>query len=477
MSRLKILLLNPPGKRIYVRDYYCSKVSKAQYLYHPLDLLMLSGTLHTRHDIRVIDAMTQGWTPQTAQKAIRAFHPDVILFLTGVVSFPEDFLFVSNLQSELNCVCIASGELFLESPEKQLADIPFLNGAVLDFTSASILELLERIEPGHGFHQGKPIRDIVYRSIDGRIVDGSAPREVGGEYEIAIPRHELFPNQNYRYPFVRRFPFATILTDFGCAYHCRFCAIGQLGFKLRTIPNVIEELDRIRHLGFRDLYIDDQTFGADRERTEVLLETMIRREYPMGFICFSRADVIDPPLLKLMKRAHCHTIAIGVESSNDANLDAAHKGVSAARIRDAVSWCRAAGIRTVGTFVVGLPGMTVSEAETIGQYAVRIGLDFASFNVPVPRPGTGLRAEAIRNGWIRDILEPMDQSGSYAVMGNDHMSAEEVMFYRNQASRHFYLRPGYLLHRVLQIRTVYELKSHLREMLFLAFPKHFEKRH
>ncbi len=474
---MRVLLLNPPGRRIYVRDYYCSKVSKAQYLYHPLDLLMLSGTLHVRHEILVIDAMTTGWTAQSTRTAIQTYGPDAVIFLTGVVSFPEDFAFVSELRQTLGCACIATGELFLERPAERLATIPFLDAALLDFTSRSVLELLDRWAPGAGFMDGEPIPDVVYRTGSDTIINGEAPRWNGGEYTIDIPRHEMFPNQSYRYPFVRRFPFATVLTDFGCMHHCRFCAIGQLGFKLRSIPNVIEELDRIRQLGFRDLYIDDQTFGADRGRTERLLEEMIRRDYRMGFICFSRADVIEPGLLKLMKRAGCHTIALGVESTDDANLDAAHKGLSAARIRDAVRWCRSEGIRTVGTFVVGLPGMTKQEATTIGQYAASIGLDFASFNVPVPRPGTGLREDAIRNGWIPDRLEPMDQSGSYAVMGNEHMRADEALYYRNQASRRFYIRTGYLVHRLTQIRTWYELKSHLREMLYLAFPGHFEQRH
>ena len=41
----KVLLLNPPGTRPYLRDYYCSKVAKADYIYEPVDLLMLSGML------------------------------------------------------------------------------------------------------------------------------------------------------------------------------------------------------------------------------------------------------------------------------------------------------------------------------------------------------------------------------------------------------------------------------------------------
>lgn len=33
----KILLLNPPRTKNYIRDYYCSKTSKSGYSYTPVD--------------------------------------------------------------------------------------------------------------------------------------------------------------------------------------------------------------------------------------------------------------------------------------------------------------------------------------------------------------------------------------------------------------------------------------------------------
>ena len=42
---MRVLLLNPPGRGIYIRDYFCSKTTKSNYLFHPIDLVMLSGTV------------------------------------------------------------------------------------------------------------------------------------------------------------------------------------------------------------------------------------------------------------------------------------------------------------------------------------------------------------------------------------------------------------------------------------------------
>lgn len=476
MVRRKVLLLNPPGSRIFIRDYYCSKVSKARYLYHPVDLLMLSGTLAEHHDVRVMDGMLDGWTAHEVIRSIRSFRPDVIVFLTGVVSFIEDLQFIREVKNLHPCVAVASGELFLEDGPEMLAKLPDVDAAILDFTDSGILDLLERIDHPGSLADGPEIANIIYRNGDSVI--GSHIRiSHGSEFELAIPRHDLFPNDRYRYPFVRRFPFATVLTDFGCPFKCDFCAINRLGFKKRTVDNVLDELDTIKALGFKDIYFDDQTFGADRRRTEQLLDAMIDREYNLGFICFTRADVVDRDLLRLMRRAGCHTVVFGVEAVGDEALKCAKKDLTIERVRDAVGWCRILGIRTVGTFIVGLPGMTAGDAASVGDFAVNLGLDFASFNVPAPRPGTGLRRLALKNGWIDGELSEMDQSGSYAVMGNEYMSADEVAFYRNQASKRFYFRFGYIFRRLAGIRTWYEFKSHVQEGVDLLTPSRFVSRH
>ncbi|MGB3977283.1 MAG: B12-binding domain-containing radical SAM protein [bacterium] len=476
MKRRRVLLLNPPGFQIYIRDYYCSKVSKAKYIYHPVDLLMLSGIVAEHHDIYVLDGIIDGWTHYNAMRSIRSFRPDVIIFLTGVASFKEDMQFIGELKRLMPFVSVASGELFLEGPRERLSAMPLVDATVLDFTEMSILDLIDRVgEPGV-LEEGPPIRNIVYRSRDKIIGENDLVR-TGVDFEIPIPRHDLFPNDRYRYPFVRDFPFATVLTDFGCPFTCEFCAISRLGYKKRSIDNVLQELDFIKALGFRDIYFDDQTFGADRSRIEKLLNAMIERRYGFGFISFTRADIVDLDFLKLLKAAGCHSLVFGIEGSGDRNLESIQKGLTIDVVRQAISWCRKLGIRTIGTFIVGLPGMTVEEAANIGSFAADLNLDFASFNVPAPRPGTGLRKRALEEGWIQEDLMEMDQSGSYAVMGNEFMTAEQVEFYRQQASKTFYFRFSYLLRRFLNIRAWYEVKSHLTEGLDLLLPKTFVKKH
>ena len=59
------MLFNPPGDKIYIRDYYCSKVSKAYYYPQPVDLLIQSAYFpEDEYDITVIDAIAEKKTEE-----------------------------------------------------------------------------------------------------------------------------------------------------------------------------------------------------------------------------------------------------------------------------------------------------------------------------------------------------------------------------------------------------------------------------
>ena len=95
MSRKKVLLLNPPGDKIYFRDYYCSKVSKASYYYHPLDLLYLSGRFSKQDfDLDILDAIADNLSEDLCLAKIKKISPDIILSLVASPSYQKDISFL-----------------------------------------------------------------------------------------------------------------------------------------------------------------------------------------------------------------------------------------------------------------------------------------------------------------------------------------------------------------------------------------------
>lgn len=457
MSVKKVLLLNPPGKQVYIRDYYCSKVSKSNYLFHPIDLLMLSGRLAERYDVRVIDAIAYRMGSTECSHAIDAISPDTIISLVGAVSLEEDVSFLEGIKKTGREI-IVTGDVTLENPVKWLEEHPFADAVIMDFTSDDIINYLE--------NNLETVKNLIYRRHN-KITDIDYKRPVNQEFVIPVPRHDLFSSANYRFPFVRHREFATVLTEYGCPFKCSFCIMSTLGSRYRTVDNVIEELRFLKGLGKRELFIFDQTFGTNKKRALELCQRIKKEKLGFGWVCYSRVDIVDDGLLKAMKEAGCHTIMFGVESASEEILRKYQKGYNKAQIRDAFRLCRKYNVRTVATFILGLPEETEETANETIEFLKELDCDFASFNVAVPRMNTPLRQKAIREGLITSDLEIMDQGGVTIAMPTRSLTMEQVQDLKKKAIRGFYLRPSYLWKRLRGLSSFYELKEQVSEGLAL----------
>lgn len=443
---MKVLLLNPPGRRRYVRDNYCSKVAKAGYSYSPVDLLLLSGRFS---DVEFIDAIADRAPPDQCLQAVRKAAPEAIIVLVGSVSWPEDRVFCAALKRDHpQAPILATGDVLLEDGPEHLKENPWLSGIIGDFSNADALHYLQ------GNHRA--IDRMVFRDHNGQVVNRDGPRRNGAITGLGRPRHELFIGLNYTYPFVRHRRFATVQTDYGCPFKCRFCTMATLGHRRRRTDEVMDELAWLAGHRVKDIYFNDQTFGGDADRLEELCRNMIEADLGLGWCCWSRVD-LAAGRLDMMKRAGCHTVMFGVETASEQSLRSFAKGFGQSQVREAFAQCRQAGMRTVATFILGLPGEDSSQIMDTIDLALELEPDFVSFNVLVPRKGSPLRAEAIKEGLISGDEPLLDQSGLAGVVPMGDLSAEELARLRSIAVKRFYLRPSYLLRRLAKIRTPHDL--------------------
>ncbi|HNV70976.1 MAG TPA: radical SAM protein, partial [Candidatus Ozemobacteraceae bacterium] len=431
---MNVLLLNPPGRLFYTRDYFCSKVTKVEYAEHPVDLLMLSGIIGAHHQVTLLDAMARRLSVEVTLGEIERVRPEAIIFLAGSASWKEDFPFMEEVRRRWpHLRLIGLGDLFLN--RRVFDAVPWLDAVLHDFTTDDVLRVLEG--------KASQARNLFYRS--GTEVQAPGPGEKRGSFEVPVPRHELFLDLPYTFPFARYHPFATLLTDFGCPFACRFCLYSTLGFRQRPVSNVVAELERLRVLGVRELFVKDQAFGADRARAVALCDEMVARG-PFSWTCFMRATSVDADLLRRLRQAGCHTIMFGVESAGEEILTRVDKRVTVLQVQEAFRLCRQGGMRTVGIFILGFPGEDEASCRRTIQLAVDLDCDFASFNVFVPKHSTPMRAELEQAGRVSDDpLETMDQSGIAASSASDCLSAADLDRLRTEANRTFYLRPSYVL--------------------------------
>jgi radical SAM superfamily enzyme YgiQ (UPF0313 family) len=452
----KVLLLNPPGDKLYLRDSYCGKISKAAYLTPPIDLIVISGYIYSRHQVSVLDAMAERLSNDEALKRIGDLNPDFIISLFGSASFFNDTRFFK-LAKEANpgAKLIVSGDAGFDETEKLLRGNPQIDAVLLDYSSRAWLAYIE----GDSLNA----RDIAFLD-QGKYV--SDRNEKNNEYSIGVPHLEMFPYKKYRMPFARNLPYAGIVTDFGCPFKCDFCLIGQMPYKLRPVAEVMDELRHFKQMGIRYFSFGDQTFGVDDKRTEELLRGMISEGLNIPWGCFTRADLVTEERLSLMCDAGCDMLMIGVESGDQTILDRHHKGVNLNDIRQAFALCKKYGIRTLATFIIGLPGENRETFEQTLTLAFELDPDYVSFNLPVGKPMTPLKENASRQGWL--LSNKGDQSTD-AGIASDQTTPEILTRWQAEAVRKFYLRPSYLMKRLSAIESFAEFRINLQEAAALFF--------
>lgn len=447
----KVLLLNPPGDKLYLRDQHCSSTSKASYYWPPVDLLMQSGILSEGNEVTVIDAIIEKMDEESCLNRIKLHSPDFILFVTGVVSWVKDLSFMKRVKEETGAGMAASGGMLLSEYREIMERYEFLDIILMDFSSDCLSVFLKGEEPSY---------DVCMRK-DNEIV--LKPYRKLKEFSIPVPRHELFPLKKYRLPHNRLSPFSSVMTNYGCPFNCSFCIAQKVDFKYRPVENVMEELKFLVSIGVREVFIKDFTFGIPRAAAEELCRR-IKEELPgLSWICESRVNVMDEGILAAMKEAGCHTIQFGVESASQELLDSSDKGITVEQIRSVFQACRRLGIRTLAHFILGLPGETEDSLMDTIKLAKEIKCDYASFNMATPTPGTSLREKCIENNWLGDDSEELDSSLDFPVINTPMLPRERLWYLRNYALKSFYLDPSYIIRKLFSIKSANELITLFRE--------------
>jgi anaerobic magnesium-protoporphyrin IX monomethyl ester cyclase len=121
-------------------------------------------------------------------------------------------------------------------------------------------------------------------------------------------------------------PADILITSRGCPYSCHFCSKVCRDYRSRSPENVLGEIDWIiANISPRHIQVVDDSFTIEKDRCKKILSGIIERNYRCKFSVRSRANAIDPELLRLMKRAGVETIIYGLESGSPTMLKAFNK--------------------------------------------------------------------------------------------------------------------------------------------------------
>ena len=444
-GRPRALLVNPSAPQPVLRDNYCGFQAKASYLWPPIDLLVQSGWLADDFDVSVVDAIADNLGPDAALSRVLAAEPDVMLMLSSGATFMDDAAFARRVRDALPHVALVASLSHLVQPAQDYLEcFPWMDGVLDDYTAPDLRDAL--LGKPHG-------ADLVRRGDQGGNGE-KKPRPLG----YPMPRHELFPLDSYCMPLGWKGRFSTVLTGYGCAHSCSFCTGSAIRYRRRAKEDVLQELELLRQRGIHNVFFVDYTFTSSRRYVLDLCREMARMRPRFRWTGFGRVDHLDDEVILALKASGCDLLQIGVESSDDAVLARYKKGFTVAQVREAFARCRALGLRTLGFFIIGLPGESRQGVRDTIQLALDLDPDLASFSVPTPDPGTSLLEQAHERGMLdHEPVQVLSTVGP--TLPTEALTEKEVRALREEAIRRFYLRPSFLMRQVRSLRSLDDLKD------------------
>jgi radical SAM superfamily enzyme YgiQ (UPF0313 family) len=199
-------------------------------------------------------------------------------------------------------------------------------------------------------------------------------------------------------------------------------------------------------------------FTANREQAHEICEQMIRRKLNMRWVANSRADMVDPDILKHMNQAGCWMITYGFESGSQKVLDGMWKDLKVEDIHNATKWTKEAGIKVWGYFIFGLPNEDEQAARETIELSKSLDLDLVNFAVGAPYPGTEFLRLAKENGWlVSDDWSDFDQNYS-AIVSYPGWTNDQIIQAMKQAYKEWYMRPKAVWNLLKGVRSLNDLR-------------------
>lgn len=194
-----------------------------------------------------------------------------------------------------------------------------------------------------------------------------------------------------------------IMTSWGCPFACNFCSVTAMfgrKYRFRSPESVIAEIKQSKA---QKIFFYDDNMAADKKRLKILLQMMIDQGLVMPWSAQVRTDVVrDRELLSLMQRSGCKRVYLGLESVNQATLDAFHKSQSVDDIVQAIKILHEFGIDSHGMFVLGAGDDTKQTVRDTVSFALKHHIDTVMLNILTPLPGTPQFNEMEAEGRIFD---------------------------------------------------------------------------
>ena len=378
-------------------------------------------------------------TREEALAKIKRSQPQIIGFYS-MFSMKRTSIEMAKLLREHCDLLVVGGPLPTLDPSSYL-DV--FDVVVLGEGEETMAEIAQSYQRGVGF---SGVRGIAYKDLEA--VKFTDPREfIENLDSLPFPSRDLFDNDAYKSHYSRRFghSITPLITSRGCPFACDFCSRPVFGqsFRSRSAVNVVDEVEEIVSLGYDRVWFADDCFTLNRDRLTAICDEIIKRHLHVGWECLSRVDTMNSKIAAKMRMAGCIRVYFGIESGTNKVLALMQKQITVEQARKAVYEAKEARLQVGAFFIIGYPGEDNETILDTVRFASRLPLDYLSFTLPYPIPGTPL-FERVKNSAglaIDDWEEPKNLALiRHKLLYNSGFSETKLKFAIGKAQLQYYGR-------------------------------------
>jgi len=456
-------------------EIFSSKTASSQINYwQPVGTLSVAAVLQQAgHEVRFINGAFLSHEQVLAE--VRDFKPDLVGLYATTFGWNKAKATAADLKSRYrgNCFIVVGGPYPIAVQERCLTDADLdIDAVVTGEGEYTMLDIVNRLGKGESLNG---VAGVVYR--EGlRIIKNPARPLITNLDSLPFPARELLGDADRYIPppgTYRKRPVAVMITSRGCNRHCIYCfqmdKERKSGIRYRSVGNVMEEIELCIRQGYKEIKFLDDTFAADYDRAMEIAKEIRRRGLKISWFASACVNQVDWPLLRTFKDAGCWAVLFGAESGVQKNLNTIRKGTTTQQIWTAVRTAQDVGLKVSTPFMFGIPGETFEEGLQTIDFAVKLNPDMANFHAITPFPGTYLHDNLERFGTISDDLSDFTYQGAAFVPNT--MTRDDIHRLRQIAFRKFYLRPSFLLRKLLDLHSLNDVMvvvKSAKSLLWLA---------
>jgi anaerobic magnesium-protoporphyrin IX monomethyl ester cyclase len=411
------------------------------------------------YQVHYLDSIAEGLGVDGTVQRFEELRPEMVVIATSTPTIHTDLLMARVAKERIGAFTVMV-DTHVTVFHQEIVSEPFVDAAVRGEFEVAIPEIADSLNRGGDLTR---VPGVTWKRDHTVTVNPDRPL-IKDLDELPWPDRDLVPAEQYIVGLRTQDPCFMVMASRGCPFRCTFCLWVPVMFnnkvRFRDVEKVVDEiLDLQRRYRAREVFFHDDTVNITVRRVEEICHAILRRGVKIGWIANFRADQTTPDLFRLMKRAGCTKILLGVESGSQRLLDETiDKEITLQEVEDTIRWAKQAGIRVHCTYSLGAPGETRETLKETLEFIKKTEPDDIQVSLMTPIPGTPFY-EKVKH----EVADWHDFDGVSGRSWCDLPTAE-LKNAMNRIYIEHYLTPRRILRRVSRIRNVYDVKENWRQL-------------